>query len=56
MKDSLILRITRWDNEDKKVILARELNVKELDELKEYITDVYENEGGGITIIVEIEL
>jgi len=40
----------------KKVVKAFELLSEDLMEFKEYITDIYGNETGGITIVITIEL
>ena len=39
-----------------RVVKAFELLSEDLMEFKEYITDIYGNETGGITIIITIEL
>jgi len=51
-KNFYILHLMKGD----RVIRAFNLLSQDLMEFKEYITDIYENETGGITIVITIEL
>lgn len=52
MKNYIILRTEK----EGKVITATEITAEQGLQLKEYITDIFTNQSGGISIIITIEL
>jgi hypothetical protein len=41
---------------DEEIISAGEITTEAANKMKEFITDIYTNETGGITIILQVEL
>jgi hypothetical protein len=52
LKNFIICRLMK----DEEIISAGEITTEAANKMKEFITDIYTNETGGITIILQVEL
>jgi hypothetical protein len=52
LKNFIICRLMK----DEEIISAGEITTEAANKMKEFITDIYINETGGITIILQVEL